>query len=257
MKYSLENAEKIIKIDYLQEIFSADVEDFKERRSREVSASTVSIELRGLKAAFNLAKKWGLININPVVGVSLPRNIDYRIRRLSGVEVTSLLNEVDNPEYRDLILTYLHTGARRAELLPPNFGWKSVNWEKKTLTLLGKGDKTRWVPMNETVERILRRRKDAGKDSPFKFRPDTVTKTVGRYMRKAGLDDASVHTLRKTFGSRLLEMKAADIYEVSRLLGHSSVIVTERHYIDILDENFHKAVGSLDNNYHLSSTSDK
>ena len=48
--------------------------------------------------------------------------------------------------------------------------------------------------------------------------------------------------------------KAADIYEVSRLLGHSSVIVTERHYLDILDENFHRAVRSLDSNNPPSST---
>ena len=250
MKYSLENAEKIMKIDYLQDIFSADVEDFKERRSRQVSASTVSIELHGLKAAFNLAKKWGLISINPVVGVSLPKVVDYRVRRLLDSEVSSLLEKVDNPHYKDLILIYLNTGARRAELLPPNFGWENVNWEGKTLTFHGKGDKTRWVPMNETVESILRRRhRDAGEDPPFNFRPDTVTHGVRRYMREAGVLNAGVHTLRKTFGSRLLETKAADIYEVSRLLGHSSVNVTEHHYIDLLDENYHIAVRSLDRNH--------
>ena len=67
---------------------------------------------------------------------------------------------MDNPDYKDLILIYLNTGARRAELLPPNFEWENVNWEEKILTFHGKGDKTRWVPMNETVERILRRRRD-------------------------------------------------------------------------------------------------
>ena len=76
-------------------------------------------------------------------------------------------------------------------------------------------------------------------------------------MREAGVMDAGVHTLRKTFGSRLLETKAADIYEISRLLGHSSVIVTERHYLSLLDENFHRAVGSLDNNNPPSSIPDK
>lgn len=257
MKYSLVNAEKIMKIKFIQDMSSSDVERFKGRRLKEVSASTVSIELRGLKAAFNIAKKWGMVNINPVVGVSLPRVINYRPRRLLDSEVISLLNEVDNPEYRDLILIYLHTGARRSELLQPNFGWENVNWEKKTLTFHGKGDKTRWVPMNETVESILQRRRDAGEESPFNFRPDSVTHAVRKYMRKAGIEDACVHTLRKTFGSRLLETKAADIYEVSRLLGHSSVIVTERHYIDLLDENFHRAVGSLDSNNPPSSTPNK
>ena len=254
MKYSLISAEKIMKIEYLNDILSADIEQFRDKRLEEVSASTVSLELRGLKAAFNVAKKWGIVNINTVVGVSLPKVVDYRVRRLLDSEVSSLLEKVDNPDYKDLILIYLNTGARRAELLPPNFGWMNVNWEKKTLIFHGKGDKTRWVPMNETVEFILRRRRDAGEESPFKFRPDTVTHGVKRYMRKASIEDACTHTLRKTFGSRLLETKAADIYEISRLLGHSSVIVTERHYLSILDENFHRAVGTLDSNNQSSST---
>jgi len=256
MKYSLENAERILKPAYIQDISSTDIEQFKGRRLKEVSASTVSIELRGLKAAFNVAKKWGIVNINPVVGVGLPKVVN-RTRRLFDSEVTSLLDNIDDPEYKDLILTYLHTGARRSGILPPKFGWENVNWEEKTLTIHGKGDKTRWIPMNETVEGILQRRRDAGEESPFNFRPDSVTHAVKRYMRKAGIENASTKTLRNTFGSRLLETKAADIYEVSRLLGHSSVIVTERHYIDILDENYHRAVRSLDSNNPPSSTPNK
>ena len=43
MKYSLENAEKIMKIEYLNDISSVDIEQFRDKRSKEVSASTVSI----------------------------------------------------------------------------------------------------------------------------------------------------------------------------------------------------------------------
>lgn len=250
MKYSLINTEKILKIEYLQDISSEDIDEFKVKRLKKVAPATVSIELRGLKTAFNLAVKWNLINSNPVIGVSLPRSLDYQVRRLTDPEVDSLLDQINDPDIKDLILLYLNTGARRSELLPPNFGWDNINWEKKTITLFGKGSRTRWIPMNETVEEIFLNRRNSGNAVPFDLHPDTVTHRIKKYMVNAGIENASVHTLRKTFGSRLLESKAADIYTVSQLLGHSSVLVTERHYIDLLDESYHKAVRSLDYNNH-------
>ena len=38
----------------------------------------------------------------------------------------------------------------------------------------------------------------------------------------------------------------ADLYIVSKLLGHSSIKTTERHYVDLLDENYRKSVRGLD-----------
>ncbi|MBT6216130.1 MAG: tyrosine-type recombinase/integrase, partial [Candidatus Marinimicrobia bacterium] len=57
--------------------------------------------------------------------------------------------------------------------------------------------------------------------------------------------NANVHVLRKTFGSLLIQKKLADIYVVSKLLGHSSVKVTETHYVDLLKENIDLPVEKL------------
>ena len=62
----------------------------------------------------------------------------------------------------------------------------------------------------------------------------------------AGLKDVNVHALRKTFGSLLIQSGEADLYTVSKLLGHSSIKTTERYYVDLLDENYHKSVKILD-----------
>lgn len=245
MRHALRNVHKIILKDFLHDITTGDIEDFKTYRLQEVSPSTVSIELRGLKASFNLAIRWNLITANPVNEIKLPKSNDYRIRRLSDGEIKSLLNIVEHDGIKDLIIVYLNTGARRAELLPPNFNWDSIDWNRKTLNIKGKGNKIRWIPMNETVQRVLSHRRNNNYQYPFNYRPDTVTHKIKKALLEAGIKGASVHTLRKTFGSKLLESKAADIYTVSKLLGHSSVIVTERHYIDLIDENFHDAVRSL------------
>ena len=60
------------------------------------------------------------------------------------------------------------------------------------------------------------------------------------------IEGANVHSLRKTFGSILIQNKKVDLYVVSRLLGHSSIRTTEKYYIDLLDENYHESVKHLD-----------
>ena len=43
----------------------------------------------------------------------------------------------------------------------------------------------------------------------------------------------------------LLQNGAADLFTVSKLLGHSSVNTTEKYYVDLLDENFYNSVRKL------------
>lgn len=46
---------------------------------------------------------------------------------------------------------------------------------------------------------------------------------------RAGVANLKFHDLRHTFTARLLT-KGVPIYKVSKILGHSSVVVTEQHY---------------------------
>ena len=54
---------------------------------------------------------------------------------------------------------------------------------------------------------------------------------------KAKISDANLHTLRKTAGALLIQA-GVDIYRVSKFLGHSSVKVTEQHYVDLLQSDY-------------------
>ena len=57
-----------------------------------------------------------------------------------------------------------------------------------------------------------------------------------RYIERSGIKKhISPHTLRNNFAKRCL-LSGMDIYTLSRILGHSSVTVTEQAYLDIYDK---------------------
>lgn len=60
-----------------------------------------------------------------------------------------------------------------------------------------------------------------------------VRRAWEKVLKSAGLPYKTFHTTRKTFGSLLLA-SCGDVYYVSRQLRHSSVLITEKCYIDQL-----------------------
>ena len=60
-----------------------------------------------------------------------------------------------------------------------------------------------------------------------------VQLTWRRNVNRLDLKDVRSHDLRRTFGYNLIK-QGRPIYEVSKLLGHSSVTTTERHYAPLM-----------------------
>jgi integrase len=58
---------------------------------------------------------------------------------------------------------------------------------------------------------------------------------LGEGAVRAHVTHLTPHTLRHTFGTRWLQA-GGDIYKLSRILGHSSVAVTEVHYAHLLKD---------------------
>ena len=215
------------------------------RQDSGVSPAGVGLELRTIKAFFNYQIKMKILVTNPAAGIKPPRYVPKPIRFLTPSEIKALLKVVDDPNYKDLILAYLNTGARRRELLDEKFSWDDVQFNLGRIRLHGKGDKVRHVPMNAILREILERRKAEGLESPFPMDYHWMFKKISKYYKAASIEDANIHTLRKTFGS-LLIAEGKSIFRVSKLLGHSSVIVTQQHYVDILEDDLETTIGCLE-----------
>jgi len=66
--------------------------------------------------------------------------------------------------------------------------------------------------------------------------------------RNAGVEDVTIHDLRRTCGCRLLRDRRMSLEVVSKWLGHSSVLVTERVYAFLEIDQLHEAVARTNGN---------
>ncbi|MCL2859994.1 MAG: site-specific integrase [Oscillospiraceae bacterium] len=96
------------------------------------------------------------------------------------------------------------------------------------------------------MSKLLRRWlefKDRYRNSDFVFctnkgKPLTVGNyetNFKKYGERIGLKEIHPHMLRNNFSKRFLK-NGGDIYTLSKILGHSSVKVTEESYVDLLED---------------------
>jgi len=75
------------------------------------------------------------------------------------------------------------------------------------------------------------------------FSPPSLSIRFKRACKKAGIENACLHTLRHTFASHLV-MSGVDIMTLSKLLGHSSITMTEK-YAHLAQDHLRGAVEKL------------
>jgi integrase len=105
------------------------VADYQDERLEEVKEATVYQELSLLRRMFNVApKRWKWVKDNPVSDGDLEFSIgskNARDRWLTVEDEQALLLNATNPEWlRPLLVTALHTGMRRGEIL--TLTWKDI-----------------------------------------------------------------------------------------------------------------------------------
>lgn len=246
---------------------------------RDVSQATMVRDRNTLRAAFNLAIKWGLLDKNPAVGLDLgkaqedgtPRYLDAdeegrlvdalaardqsmrvaRTRTLAGARKQHAgLRPIAAGEYPDhltpLVLTALHTGCRRGELF--KLRWADVNLAgHPQLTVrarTAKSGKTRHVPLNATAAAALKQWRKQNPDASLVFGLVDVKKAWAALLHAAGIQDFRFHDLRHTFASKLVQ-RGVPLNTVRELLGHSDIKMTLR-YAHLAPENKAAAVALLD-----------
>jgi site-specific recombinase XerD len=151
------------------------------------------------------------------------------------------IRETENPlRNRALLALLLDTGIRLGEVVSLKVADVSLDARQPSLTVHGKGNKWRRVPLGGSarvaVERYLTHERPTGayvfigRDGGM-LSPRLVEKLLHRLGQRAGVTGMRVspHSCRHSFAVAYLRA-GGDIYRLSKILGHSGVQVTQ-HYL--------------------------
>lgn len=233
--------------------------NYPERRrdyQQSVSTTTINNYIRNMKVFFTWFSECESIR-NPMRRVHQLKDERQARDYLDDGEISKLLRIFDKSyfsEHRDfmVIILLLDTGMRIGECLMIEM--QDIDINQRTIMLPSdhtKGRRTRTVFFSNTTSRLLQqwmRFKDRYTGSPYLFpvkggtimRVQAFESNFRKYIVRSGIGkEISPHTLRNNFAKRCL-MAGMDIYTLSRILGHSSVSVTEKAYLDLTDRDLRR-----------------
>ncbi len=218
-------------------------------------------KVASLKSFFNyLHIKINFIETNPAANLDSPKIKKRMPRYLTLDESVNFLNCIDGRfKERDLAIfaIFLNCGLRLSELVGINL--KNINFDKRTLRVVGKGNKERMVYLNDlciaAINNYLSVRPEvivhSDMDALFissqgrRISNRMVELLAKKYFEKAGLDYDlySPHKLRHTAATLMYREGNVDIRTLQELLGHTSLATTQI-YTHIKNDDLRDAANS-------------
>ncbi len=209
-------------------------------RQQQLSPVSIAQNLSAIRSFLNFQVRQGRIKHNPANSVKAPK----APRKLPNVlDVDAAARLVSESEQgpmalrnRALLELIYSSGLRLAEVVALDIG--NLDLRSGQATVVGKGNKTRLVPIGSHARKALKQWLDSRvgclpQHPVFTGRNNNriARRTVQDIIKKAGLralanDGVHPHLLRHCFASHLLE-SSSDLRAVQELLGHESLDTTQ------------------------------
>jgi len=207
-----------------------------------LKARSVSRRLSALRTCYGFLVREGHLQRNPALGLRAPKAARTLPHTLDADQMGALLALAPKGplQQRDLAIMELlySSGLRLGELTGLDLG--DLDLADRTVRVLGKGSKTRIVPVGRqalaALQRWLRERAalaPAGETALFlnhrgrRLGGRAVQLLVARHARAQGLPQGvHPHLFRHSFATHLLE-SSRDLRAVQELLGHASIGTTQ------------------------------
>ena len=201
---------------------------------------SIQRHLSSAKGFFKFLKKNSIVESSPFELVNAPKTPQHLPDVLSPEDVEQLLSlkPVDVLEIRDLAIVELmySSGLRVSETA--NIDLNDFEEEMSFLRVLGKGSKTRIVPLGRyainAIQNWIKEREKYSEKSKALFinlkgsrlSVRSIQLRLKRLALKQGLPPVHPHMLRHSFATHMLE-SSGDLRTIQELLGHSSLSTTQ------------------------------
>jgi len=203
---------------------------------------SINRKISTLKSFYAFLQRISLISVSPVEGLSTLKFYPEKQIPFSKEEMQDLSVILDSGEVelldRLIIEVLYQTGMRRAELC--DLLLENVHFYRNEITVIGKGNKQRIVPISPVLMQELKvyndeyRKPNPDVDLYFfvtpkgkKITEKFVYLLVTRYLSAVSSKrKRSPHILRHSFATHILN-NGAEIYKVKKMMGHASLSSTQ------------------------------
>lgn len=202
-----------------------------------LAAATYNRALAAISAIGKFLESRGYTSTNPARGLQSRKENNRRARILRDDELPRFFAALaEFPlQFQLFIQLLLHAWTRQGETLRAK--WADVSFEERTLLLHDtKNGKPHVVPLSEGAIAVLHQLATL-RTNDYLFPGKTADGHMGRPGRhlnalfaKADVADLWGHDLRRT-GASIACRNGASVHDVSAILNHSNVIVTQRYVV--------------------------
>ncbi len=235
-----------------------------EKNDKKNSSRTLARSLAAIRQFYNFISDNVDTNIkNPTEKIETPHVEKTLPDFLTVNELNKLFNSIseeDCYELRDKTIFELlySSGLRISEAIDLNSG--DVDFENMFVTVIGKGNKQRMVPIGKEAARLLSKYKResrpaiiGSRESEYLFvskkgsqlNRKSVWRLLKNYVTRTEIKkNITPHTLRHSFATHLIE-NGADLRSVQELLGHMDISTTQiythmaKKQLQKIHKNFH------------------
>ncbi len=209
--------------------------------SRELNKKSISRRLAAIRSLFKYAFQHDFINVNPATVIRNPKSNRKLPEIISSDIILSAYTQADSyaehPELVKVIFELLYGCAIRVSELC-GINREDIDFTKKTLKVLGKGNKNRIVPIGSksipVIKDYLVLRGDIQGKEPFiitktgmRIYPRFVYGIINRYLSiVSDVKKKSPHILRHSAATHMLD-NGADLNAVKDILGHENLSTTQ------------------------------
>jgi integrase/recombinase XerC len=207
-----------------------------------VGGTTLQRKLSSLRSFYQFLMRKKLLENNPAVDIRAPKSARTLPDTLDADTLTQLLeipaDSLLGIRDRAIMELFYSSGLRLSELT--NLDIADIEWDEGTLRAMGKGNKTRILPIGRKAqEALLKWKKNrsilAKEDETALFVSQrgtristrSVQQRLNHWRKKQGLEQhVHPHKLRHSFASHILE-SSGDLRAVQELLGHADISTTQ------------------------------
>ena len=262
------SSDKLLSITDLEKLEVTDFRRFlSSRAAQDITKSSLSRELAAVRSFFKWLDVNKIIKNSALSVIATPRRAKILPKALDEQDAFDVLTEAKDVAanawegLRDkAVLTLLYgCGLRISEALSLNVG--DINADSEFLRIKGKGNKERIVPLLPIVWQnicayLAKSPYNQKTGEPLflgargeRLSPRIIQRQVQKLRGRLGLPDTlTPHALRHSFATQLL-VAGVDLRSIQELLGHSSLITTQR-YTDVQTE-------TLQREYHTAHPLEK